>query len=81
MSKYMTTKEAAEKCGMKPGDLTSFVNKHGICVEKCGRAILWTGDDLMRVKRLRAALKSGCCVHCGKLWDRPEPQEGAQDAG
>ena len=79
-TKYMTTKAAALMCGMKPGELTSFVKKYAVPVERLGKAYLWTHGDTDTVQKLATAFKGGECIHCGKPWDRPEQEEGAQDA-
>ena len=66
-----TTKEAAEHVGMKPGELTGFVTKHGIEVPRLGRTYLWTRDVLDTVTMYGLRIAAGLCVHCEKPWNRP----------
>ena len=75
---YLTTKQAAEVAGLKPNELTDLVRKHGIEVQRVGRTYLWTEQIAKNAKRLHETVKGGCCIHCGKPWDRPEstPVEG-----
>ena len=80
MSKYLTTKEAAEKCGMKPSELTTFVKKHGVYVERHGMAYLWTTRDAEIVIELATAFANGLCIHCGESWDRPRSKATAEPA-
>ena len=79
-TKYMTTKSAALMCGMKPGELTSFVKKHAVPIERLGKAYLWTHEDTDTVKKLATAFAEGRCIHCGKYYDSQKQEEGAQDA-
>ncbi len=79
-----TTAQAAAELGMKPGELTAFVKKHEIEVPRLGKMYLWTERVVEHVGEWARYIKDGRCVHCTRLWDRPEPDRGdppGRDAG
>ena len=70
-NEVMTTKKAAEAIGIKPGELTAFVKKHGINVPRLGKTYLWTPGVEKEVRRIWLAVQENKCIHCGEWWDIP----------
>ena len=80
-SEVLSTKDAAANVGMKPNELTDFVKKHAVDVPRIGRTYLWTPEVLTSIRHLFDSVQNKCCIHCGRLWDRPDTGKPKAEAG
>ena len=80
----LTTAQAAQTIGVKPGELLVYVRMFPhLMPVRHGRLYLWTEGDATAIKEHAITTEAGRCVHCGKPWDRPMTAQGeevAQDA-
>ena len=76
----MTTKDAAERLGEKQSDLLAHVKKYPhLAPPRYGRLYLWTTAVVEAIRGHMDRMASGHCVHCSKLWNRPDQEaDGAR---